>query len=87
MQPTVIRMLRALALDVSVMGFALAAGLLGMAFVFQSDIPGHHSATACCYASGLLGYLALLAAVVFGIVPEPPDRIVLLPAATARRRA
>lgn len=85
MQSTTISMLRALVLDVSVMGFALAAGLLGMASVFHSDIPGHHSATACVYASVVLGYMALVATVVFVAVPEPRGRRIVLPSATVHR--
>ena len=74
--------LRALALDVGAMGFALAAGLLGMAYLFHTDIPGHHSATACVEASVVIGYIGLAAFAVFFVVPEPTERRAALPAAT-----
>jgi len=77
--------LRALALDVGAMGLALAAGLLGLAYLFHTDIPGHHSATVCVEASVVIGYVGLAALAVFLVVPEPTERRVPLPSATIVR--
>lgn len=76
--------MRAFLRDVSVMATALALGLLALAAHFHSDIPGHCSATYCVCASAALGYLALAAAALRAIVPEPAEPQVGLPPAIAR---
>jgi hypothetical protein len=86
MPATAISMLRALALDVGAMGVALAAGLLGMAYLFHTDIPGHCSATVCVEASIAIGYIGLAALAVFFIVPAPSERRAPLPSATIVER-
>jgi len=76
--------MRALLRDVTVMATALALGLLGLAVHFHTDIPGHCSATYCVCASVALGYLALAAAALRAVVPEPAVPSVSLPRATLR---
>jgi hypothetical protein len=76
--------MRALLCDVTVMATALALGLLGLAVHFHTDIPGHCSATYCVCASVALGYIALAAAALRAVVPEPTAPSVSLPRATLR---
>ena len=76
--------MRAFLRDVTVMATALALGLVALALHFHSDIPGHCSATYCGCASAALGYLALAAAALRAVVPEPAVPAVRLPTAIAR---
>jgi hypothetical protein len=71
--------LRTLALCTFAMCFALGIGLLVLAAEFTTDIPNHHSATACVYASCVLCGVALVGLVAFVGIPEP--RCARLPAA------
>jgi hypothetical protein len=62
--------LREAAIYIGALAGSLGGGLLLLAVHFHTDIPGHHSATACVYGSSVLAAMAVAAAGVLA-VPTP----------------